>query len=231
MNQCSFCSEINNETENNLFLTKIKPFIDIDHRVIFSSENWLVIPTIGSFIPGYLLIVTKQHYTSIGECPAHYFPELECLIQAVRGELYRIYKTSVLAFEHGAINSHNIGGCCVDHAHLHILPAKEDVLKEIKNNGFHVELINSIIEIKQRVLEKQAYLFYQDTQERYYVTPAEIVPSQYLRKMIAHSLGLLNAWDWRLHSGVKNILSTLSAVDKAEISRTYYELMKSLNNL
>ena len=40
-----------------------------DH-VLFESENFVVVPTIGSIVPGWLLVVPRSHFMSVGSFDA-----------------------------------------------------------------------------------------------------------------------------------------------------------------
>ena len=50
---------------------------DICRNSLFQSENFIVFPSLGQIVEGYLLIATKKHYIALGAIPAELYPELE----------------------------------------------------------------------------------------------------------------------------------------------------------
>lgn len=91
--KCDYCKEFR------------RGFLEIEkenfgNRILFETENFLVFPTLGQIVEGYLLIASKEHYLNIGEIPLELYPELEKLQHKVRKVLEDNYYTP-LFFEHG----------------------------------------------------------------------------------------------------------------------------------
>ena len=225
MNNCSFCAELNQQQENNLFLEKIKPYIPIENRIIFRTENWVVMPTIGSLVSGYLLLVSKDHYISVGSCPTQMFFELTCLIKSLRQVLFNIYKTPVIVFEHGGSSTNFKGGCCVDHTHLHILPFKCDIINNVNNQNLRKHVVTSFSDLRNYFLKGVPYLYYENHNEKKVAITGEIIVSQYFRKIISHELNIPEKWDWRYNTGMENIVDTLVKIDSNEIERVFNEVI------
>lgn len=77
------------------------------------------VPTIGAFLPGYLLIVPVQHTTSLGLLPEGDLDGVQQLAEQMADRLQQVYGGSVLGFEYGL----NLpGGRRIEHGHLHLLP-------------------------------------------------------------------------------------------------------------
>ena len=72
---------------------------NIGNRILFESKNFVVFPTIGQIVEGYLLIAPKKHFISIAAIPKSMFSELEKLQKKVRAVLEENYSTP-LFFEH-----------------------------------------------------------------------------------------------------------------------------------
>jgi hypothetical protein len=77
-------------------------------------------PTVGCFVPGYLLIVPRAHARSYGQLDAATLDEAEGLIAALSARLAAVYDMPVLGFEYG-INMP--GERRIEHAHWHLLPS------------------------------------------------------------------------------------------------------------
>ena len=71
-------------------------------RIVYESQHFLVVPTVGEFITGYLLIIPKRHTMSLAEFTEVEFSEFLQVLDDVRYILDLTYKTSdFLIFENG----------------------------------------------------------------------------------------------------------------------------------
>lgn len=62
--ECSFCSEINGKEENNFFNIYLKDEFGkegLNSRIVATTHNFVIMPMVGPLVPGYLLIVPKNH--------------------------------------------------------------------------------------------------------------------------------------------------------------------------
>jgi len=173
MNNCPFC-------ENNIKKEETD-------RILYESKNFIVFPSLGQIVEGYLLIVPKKHYISMGDVPAKLYPELKLVYNKVREVLLKNYENPIF-FEHGPISQTKRGGCCIDHAHFHAVPIKVDLLIELSNN-FKCKKIKSFLDIKKQFLTKTSYFYYESNlKEKYLFEIPDITPSQYIRQLIAHKI-------------------------------------------
>ena len=53
---CKFCEKFGEASGGN----------QIADHVLFESANFVVVPTVGSIIPGWLLVVPRSHFLSVG---------------------------------------------------------------------------------------------------------------------------------------------------------------------
>ena len=72
--KCDICSELQKDQKAYFYSTYES---SISNRIIHETENLHVIPSIGQIVEGYLLIVPKNHYLSIGQMPANLIAEVE----------------------------------------------------------------------------------------------------------------------------------------------------------
>ena len=70
--ECSFCSEINGKEENNYVDIYLKEEFEkegLHSRILATTHKFVIMPMVGPLVPGYLLIVPKDHYLSISQLP------------------------------------------------------------------------------------------------------------------------------------------------------------------
>jgi len=200
---------------------------DVWNRPIIESQNFVVIPTLGAFLIGWLLIISKMHYLCIGSLPDSLFPELINLKRKVKYILNQTIGPTI-SFEHGPCSSYERAGSCIDHAHLHIVPTKIDLLKDLRKN-FKIKKSDTIRESKKFFLQKRPYILYENVNDNLFYFEVETLPSQYMRRLLAKKLNLYSKYDWRKHSEVKNIIATkdiISAYLKNKSSRGKNECTK-----
>jgi len=189
---CPFCSK------NNFYIKK-KYFPEHIHEsfILYQTPNFIVVPDIAPIVEGHLLIISKKHYPCYGKLEQNYFHELIELKEKISKFLARHYQNP-LFFEHGpAVSKH--AGCCIDHAHLHCLPINIDLTSSIYHK-LHKIRINSIEEICKYSVQNISYLYYETNKKDKFIYPLSgdfsVLPSQYLRKVIASKLNLPQ-WNWR----------------------------------
>lgn len=208
---CSFCSEIHGiDNEINLLQQLITPETGLQSRIIYETDHFVVMPTLGAFVEGYLLIVSKEHSSCIGKLSAEYIPELSALCQQLKQIISSHYDTNVVCFEHGSISCSNKFGGCIDHAHLHIVPCMHEQIQRVQKYGVQLHPIDSITTLLSFGANNQPYLFFEDTTNRQYVAYNNFIPSQFFRKILASEYGISNQWDWRKYHHLENIIGTIN---------------------
>lgn len=198
--ECPYCSEFKRGSlkYNNK---------DYGNRILFSSDNFSVFPSIGQIIEGYLLIASKEHYTGIGQVPSKSYGELESVCKKVREVLAEVYGPA-LFFEHGSISEMEKGGCCITHAHLHAVPLRADILSDL-SKCFLPKKIDSFDGLKEQFNSGIPYFFYESNSgDKYLFDINEIVPSQYIRQILSVKIGKPERWDWRVCPGIEELIRT-----------------------
>jgi diadenosine tetraphosphate (Ap4A) HIT family hydrolase len=210
---CVFCEEFVDKSKDNQFLSIFGDILPT--RVIYETEHFVVVPSIGQLVEGYLLIVPRGHYLSIGHLPQTLLLEFEKLQKLTKSILTDAY-TSPILFEHGPVSEKQHGGCCVDHAHLHLVPANVDLRGRL-DNLLPSKSILSFAELALETSSERPYLYYESQNGDRSVYPATGVPSQLLRKVLAQELGIPDQWDWLIFPG------------KERLVRTYVKLVRLFN--
>lgn len=185
--------------------------INSKDKVIFETENFAVTPALGQMgIDGYLLICTKEHYIGICGMPPSLDEEFDELIAKTRKLIEENYSKEIVAFEHGPKLGCHKGGGCLDHAHLHVVPTKVDLLGYL-NSFFTPVKIGDYSRLRDiQSKNESSYLFIETQGQSRYVFEVKDValPSQYLRQMIAKEEGRKN-WDWRQYPDWDTFYRTL----------------------
>jgi diadenosine tetraphosphate (Ap4A) HIT family hydrolase len=202
---CDFCNEFCDNAENTFRrIYGLRP----NSRVLFRSEEFVVVPSLGQIVEGYLLLVPTKHWTALGDLSESLLGELADLCQSVAAILRKEYGSCVL-YEHGT-RSASAGGCGIYHAHLHAVPSSKSLdQSELLKSKFSYSEIVDLNDIRSGTEHLPAYLFYQNPQGRSYVFDTGSLPSQYMRRLLAEELGNPE-WDWRSAGREERLLNTLN---------------------
>jgi len=204
-NNCDFCDEFSAGNDNafaKIYAQQLKS------RIVLRSENFAVMPSLGQIVEGHTLIVPVRHYTALADMPAQIVDEVSELCLRVRSTLAESYGPTVF-FEHG-VRGTQAGGCGVDHAHLHAVPfaCAIEPIEQLKRSH-PLKSVVGISDVNKQVSPDLPYLYYEQTDGRAWTCEVDFIPSQYLRKMVAESLGV-GAWDWRECGREPALLSSIS---------------------
>lgn len=205
---------------NTILIMSIKKFNtpDFYNTRLYETKHFAVIPSLGSIVEGWLLIIPKKHYLSLGYLQSpELYSELESLLEYIGYITKKLYGEYIL-FENGAFCSDKLVGCGVDYAHIHIVPTHENLI-EIIENDFHIKYnwkkIDSILESQNFVMNNKPYLYYRNQQGISYITTDNNIPSQLFRKAIAYKNGYTDKYDWKTEIFKNNILRTITKYQKA----------------
>src|SRR5438874_13100152 len=89
---CNFCSKFG------LHLTATEPY----DQILFESPNFVAVPTRGSIIPGWLLIIPRAHVLCIGALDSETMSEFVVFRDKVASALRNAFGP-VAFFEHGPV--------------------------------------------------------------------------------------------------------------------------------
>jgi len=199
MENCEYCAE---------FRRGYLGVQEIGNRIVYETNNFVVFPSLGQIVEGYLIIAPKNHYICIGGIPEELYSELEDMQQKVRKILEESY-TTPLFFEHGPVSSSRKGGSCIDHAHFHAVPVKLDIFNDLSRD-FPTRSVNSYTDLKMQFEKGIPYFYLEDNLgKRYLFEIEDQVPSQYIRRLIASKINNHEKWDWGIYLGLDELVRTL----------------------
>lgn len=166
--------------------------------ILFEDESAYVMPSLGQFTEGYLLLITKDHVECIAEASDSHLADVKDRVADVLEEVYGTYSF----FEHGRIGScyHQRQNRICFHAHLHALPLPPDFGSAVEHD-FDGHSVNGITDIAQHRERSPHYLYIEtaDGRKRFFDVDTDI-ERQYLRKRACESLGLPRQYaNWKRH--------------------------------
>ena len=182
----------------------------LEDTVLHSNAHFLCIPALGALVPGYLLLASRRHVTSIVElCDM----EVESLKQILKDLVkFPIYQDGYLVFEHGTPNAIG-GGACIRHYHLHFIPKRDLTLSGIEDRipmPTTRLLVPDVTSIRSRK-PNQGYILLSDGSTTVCHLSSHI-PTQLIRRIIAEYIGLVDQWNWVIYPHMDRVAQTIEAV-------------------
>lgn len=197
---CSICNIVNGGSD---LLSDV---------ALWEDEDFYIMPTLGCLVPGYILILSKEHIYSSCYLNAGKRTKLQNLLERLSKIYEANYGFNPLIFEHGGAQSHvNKSACCIWHCHIHIVPHlftnTDNMVDSLKLTG-----IESFEDFFDKCSDT-SYLFFADNQGNKFIqlfnSAVEAAPSQIFRKWIAKDIGIPQQWDWRTNTFKENIFKTI----------------------
>ncbi len=192
----------------------------LENTVLIESEHFVVMPTLGQFIEGWLMVVSKSHKRCAREHSTHELAELDDLVARTQ-TLVHTYYGPAMVFEHGPSDSPGSqAGCCVEHTHIHVVPCanSQNFFEKI---AFRRVGECTISDLSLSIQEKsRGYLIAGSDMASRRLNLYEVdcpAPRQYLRQVLAVVCNKTALWDWRQNSCLENIQKTLRRLDAKSI--------------
>ena len=181
-----------------------------DHDLpLFVSDLFVVMPTLGCLVPGWLLIVPRRAMANLTNLNISERKSLRKLIAAVRPRLNHPGK-QIFYFEHGSLPG-SPASCGIDQAHLHIAPLPFDLVEvAIQQTGVAWEPTSC--HAYSLSVAHGEYLFVADSSGRAMIGTVTSPTSQWFRKLIAAETNQHDLWDYRTHFGLSKLAETAQLV-------------------
>jgi XTP/dITP diphosphohydrolase len=207
VSQCPFCAELQGNDQT-IFSEMVGERLKA--RIVYEDECFVVMPPLGQFIEGGLLLLARSHILSFAHLPAEHFERLERLLAVLGKALHQRWGVAPLIFEHGPAPERTKGVCCVDHAHLNIFPACVHLHPNLSSRMSFP--IGSLAELSRFKRAEFGYLFVQENEGTRRAYDAECVPTQLVRRIISNQIGWPERWHWRDYPGVDELVRTYHAL-------------------
>ena len=178
-------------------------------RPIAETKSFFAVPSLGSLVPGWLLLVPKRQATSLAQLTLEEAVELKVFASEMTAKLALVYG-EVVQFEHGATVIGSKTGCGVDQAHLHLVPLSNDRFQAaVREEGTKLGL--KWLGGGLRPFGGGAssdYLWFSAGSRSRICIPAQPV-SQFFRRCVARAIGLPDSWDYREHPSHDVVKATI----------------------
>lgn len=179
-------------------------FSKIENTIIYEGKYFYVLPTVGSLVDGYVLIVSKRHVVSSICLNELEMNEYKFLINKYQNIFKKVYGKMPIVFEHGTFDYNSASS--VIHAHTHIVNInfnnEKDILKKYK-----------FIEISDfNLIDKSRNYIKYINGNKIYVSYDFPSISQFMRILIADEIGISDKYDWKSEKFISNIISTIETL-------------------
>jgi diadenosine tetraphosphate (Ap4A) HIT family hydrolase len=200
---------------------------EVWNKPVLESEHFLVLPSLGSLVLGWVLVIPKQHSLCIGALPQSLFPEF----QRVKEQTVKLIASQFgvpCLFEHGPSSAGLKVGCSVDHAHLHVVPFSGDLTRLTASfmpdgAGWRPADVQACI---NAFSVGENYLYFEQPLGTGFISVHPAFGSQVFRKAIALHLGKPHEFDWREYPNHSAIQATVQAL----APRNHMEMQIGANN-
>jgi ATP adenylyltransferase len=194
---------------------------DVWDKPVLESPNFVAVPSLGALVPGWILLLPKEHYLAMGAIPLSLVAEMEELKRALVIRLGQAYG-QLCAFEHGPSGPDREVGCGVDHAHLHLVPVKIDLGRAVlpllpRGVGWSEAGFSECRRAFERGLD---YLYLEQPLGKGHIAVHDHFGSQLFRRAIANHLGIDNEYNWRDYPQIANIVSTIRDLQNVPAERS-----------
>jgi diadenosine tetraphosphate (Ap4A) HIT family hydrolase len=217
--ECSFCSEF---TGSETLFSRALRGQGLPDRNLIRANGVVSLVGLGPLTSGYTLILPEDHYLSMGALPSSLLAEVNRHKSRIVAAIVEEYG-SVLCFEHGAVSPDLQGGGCVDHAHLHLIAGCQGFRARVEED-FAGTAVGGLDDLREIAVEGTPYLYLEDLDGSCLVyRVSQGVPSQYLRRVWARSLGRPEEWDWALFRNYDLMRETFQRLSSRLSAQTYAE--------
>jgi diadenosine tetraphosphate (Ap4A) HIT family hydrolase len=167
-------------------------------RIIVEDMGWVLLPTLGCFVPGYCLFMPVDHVDAAADLHAGDLARLDFAVEEMRARVESEFGPTIVA-EHGSRDCQLGAGCCT-HCHLHLIPVPDpyavvDAYEEIGGPG---RILSDLPDLPGAT--GGPYLLLSPRPGQHLVWPADRrFPRQHVRRVCARLHGVADRYDWRDH--------------------------------
>lgn len=210
---CAFCNEIKYglNIDNKIYNSLQNCFGN--SRILYKTSKWNLLPSLGSFLEGYLLAVLKTHNNSLYYCTSAEKKELNDLSVLIEHIFLKKYNKNLIFFEHGNVIGNNSSNS-INHTHIHFIPLNKSIWEYINTKYKLVYYeINNIVDINS-IIEKYKicdYMLFRDINRKIYLIDStnNSYPSQFFRIVLCDFFKYENSiWDWHTNYFIDTMYET-----------------------
>lgn len=196
LDECVFCTLETNRDDNNSYGRIANE--ELSTLVVRETANFRAVLDIAPLTTGHTLMIPRTHVVAMSFLSEEQWSDLSSLLDELGKKLQRKFSYGLTLFEHGMGRRGTTADCCIEHAHLHLVPTDMSVADDISRAG-HRLLHRGDSYDDFRSFCGQEYLYYKAPDEshgRFY--DAQRARSQYLRQVVGTRVGT-TVWHWQDH--------------------------------
>lgn len=178
-------------------------------KPIFQSDNFAVLPSLGSIVPGWLLVLPKWPIARIADIDLSKRREFEDLVAKSQDFLEEQFGECCL-FEHGGFSGSPVS-CGVDQAHLHIVPLDFNLVEEARESRVASWKSSDSPLLPYDFAGEREYWYASSKSGSIYCEVSQ-PESQWFRKIIARKAGFATMWDYKSFEFSENIRETMQVM-------------------
>jgi ATP adenylyltransferase len=197
--RCVFCDELLSGRTTGVWDTAIA-----------ETDGYVIVPSKGAVVPGWLLVLSKRHLLCAGELCPDEIERLEETVETAKALVERGFGSATV-FEHGPAGPGTALGCGIDHLHMHVVSLPFSLVQAVES--IFGQMIWSKVTLPDLARWHRAGSGYAAVQEPNRAMLACRPPSgvrQLLRRAIAQQMGVPHAYDYATHPHTQNVELTLS---------------------
>jgi ATP adenylyltransferase len=188
-------------------------------RPLLARSAWVVAPTVGAIVPGWLLIIPRAPALSFKAWSRMSGQQPEALVQDVQDHL-GLDPNEVLWFEHGPNVEGTTIGCGLDHAHIHVLIRPSfsfDAFRELAREMSALRWEEGSWELGYSTLQVgKSYFIAGSGDQLIKSTDVESAGSEFFRRVVAAAAGVEVQWNYRQFPQLENVASTIRTFQALE---------------
>jgi diadenosine tetraphosphate (Ap4A) HIT family hydrolase len=195
MAECLFCE---------IITTPVRLLAWYDQPILRVPGVGAVIPALGAFVPGYVLVFPELHVRSRLAVPRYELTAFEDLVTRAVSAVRRVFG-ELTVFEHGSCDRADVRrSACMDHAHVHLMPGSYDLSRHVPSWSGSTSDVSNLRAVPDRI----GYLYLQepDSAPRFGEDPGV---SQFFRRKVATYLGVDDEWDYLLYPRLGHVRQTI----------------------
>jgi ATP adenylyltransferase len=178
-------------------------------QAIAETPDYVIVPTKGALVAGWLLVVSREHVLCTGAL--HDQRRMSSLRSAidVAKELVETRFGPATIFEHGPVMHGTPVGCGVDHLHIHVAPLPTSIRACAQE--LYPTTWNRIGAWDQLTAVHTAgvpYIAVQEPGDALYWAVAPSNVRQPLRRAAARAVGVEEQFDYNVHPQRENVIRT-----------------------
>jgi diadenosine tetraphosphate (Ap4A) HIT family hydrolase len=172
------------------------------NTVLWESDGYAVVPAVGPLQVGHVMVVSRAHKPSLASLGSRLIREYDVIAKLMRA--VHAYAGAV-EIEHGAIDR-RAAGACIEHAHVHWLPADNGIANRIAEAlSTEGSIVSGVEEVARATGE---YIFLRGPGGAL-VYNVKSLPTQFIRQIACRD-ERPDEWDWAVHPRIEVVNATVN---------------------